>query len=125
MKAKRIEIGIKDLKTALDDFVRTGEAVERGEKVKRDTGVYFTSIEAFRKALTPPHFGHASSVSIAVSHLVHRIVPVIINPALPSNEFRSSLIFFCVGRHSGWRLKRMTKNCSMQYLKPFTFSLST
>ena len=53
MKVKRIKIGIKDLKTALYDFVRTGEAVERGEKVKRDTGVYFTSIEAFRKALTP------------------------------------------------------------------------
>ena len=53
MKVKRIRIGIKDLKTALDDFVGTGEAIERGEKVKRNTGVYFTSIEAFRKALTP------------------------------------------------------------------------
>ena len=41
------------MKTVLDDFVETGEAIERGEKVKRNTGVYFTSIEAFRKALTP------------------------------------------------------------------------
>ncbi len=53
MKVKRIKIGIKDLKTALNDFVKTGEAIERGEKVKKETGVYFTSIEAFRKALTP------------------------------------------------------------------------
>ncbi|MCL4476403.1 MAG: MarR family transcriptional regulator [Nitrospirae bacterium] len=53
MKVKRIKIGIKDLKTALDDFVKTGEAVERGERVKKETGTYFTSFEAFRKALTP------------------------------------------------------------------------
>lgn len=53
MKVKRIKIGVKDLKTALDEFVKTGEAIERGEKVRRETGVYFTSLEAFRKALTP------------------------------------------------------------------------
>ena len=53
MKVKKIKIGIKDLKTALDDFVMTGEAIERGEKVKKEKGVYFTSLEAFRKALTP------------------------------------------------------------------------
>ncbi len=53
MKVKKIKIGIKDLKTALDEFVKTGEAIGRGEKVKKDAGVYFTSLEAFRKALTP------------------------------------------------------------------------
>ncbi|MBI5213709.1 MAG: hypothetical protein HY957_10140 [Nitrospirae bacterium] len=53
MKVKRIKIGIKELKTALDEFVKTGKAVERGEKVKKETGLYFTSFEAFRKALTP------------------------------------------------------------------------
>ncbi len=52
MRVKKIRIGIKDLKTALDDFVRTGEAVERGEKVKKETGVYFTTFEAFRKVMT-------------------------------------------------------------------------
>ena len=50
---KRIKIGFKDLKTVLDDFVEAGETLERGEKVKKATGVYFTSFEAFRKALTP------------------------------------------------------------------------
>jgi hypothetical protein len=31
MRVKKIKIGIKDLKTILDDFVKTGEAIERGE----------------------------------------------------------------------------------------------
>ncbi len=53
MKVKRIKVGFKDLKTALDEFVKTAEALERGEKVKKETGVYFTSLEAFRKAVTP------------------------------------------------------------------------
>ncbi|MDA8215967.1 MAG: hypothetical protein M0Z64_11940 [Nitrospiraceae bacterium] len=53
MKIKKIKIGIKDVKTALDDFVKTGEAIERGERVKAEKGLYFTSFEVFRKALTP------------------------------------------------------------------------
>lgn len=55
MKIKKIQIGIKDLKSMLDDFVKTGEAIERGEKLKRVKGpeVYFTSFEALRKVLTP------------------------------------------------------------------------
>lgn len=53
MRVKKIKIGIKDLKTALDDFVKTGEAIERGGKVKKETGVYFTSFMAFRKIMTP------------------------------------------------------------------------
>jgi predicted transcriptional regulator len=53
MKVKKIKIGIKDLRAVLDDFVDAGEAIERREKVKRETGVYFTNFEAFRKALTP------------------------------------------------------------------------
>src|SRR4030065_1128957 len=52
MRVKTVRIGIKDMQTALDDFVRTAEAIERGEKVKKRTGVYFTSMEAFRKVLT-------------------------------------------------------------------------
>jgi predicted transcriptional regulator len=55
MRVKRIQIGIKDLKTMLGDFVKTGEAIDRGEKVKPVKGakVYFTSFEALRKVLTP------------------------------------------------------------------------
>jgi predicted transcriptional regulator len=53
MKVKRIKVGIKDLKSVLDDYVRTGEAIERGGTVAEEKGTYFTSFEAFRKALTP------------------------------------------------------------------------
>jgi len=53
MKLKKIKVGIKALNTVLDDFVRTGESIERGGKVKKETGIYFTSFEAFRRALTP------------------------------------------------------------------------
>ena len=53
MKTKRIKIGFKDIRIALDDFVGTGEALVRGEQVGEEAGVYFTNIEAFRKAITP------------------------------------------------------------------------
>lgn len=53
MRAKKVRIGIKGINEVLDDFVETGESIEQGEKVKTDKGVYFTSIEGFRKALTP------------------------------------------------------------------------
>lgn len=53
MKTKKVVIGIKSVRAALDDFARTGEAIERGESVKKEAGVYFTGLEAFRKALTP------------------------------------------------------------------------
>ena len=53
MKIKKVQIGIKGVKQALNDFVRAGAAIERGEKVKREVGIYFENIAAFRKALTP------------------------------------------------------------------------
>ncbi|HHT9126563.1 MAG TPA: HVO_A0114 family putative DNA-binding protein [Candidatus Brocadiia bacterium] len=52
MRVKRVKIGIKSLKELLQDFVETGKAIERGEKVKKEVGIYFESAEAFRKALT-------------------------------------------------------------------------
>lgn len=53
MKVKEISIGIKEVGSALDDFVAAGEALARGETVAEESGIYFTSMEAFRKALTP------------------------------------------------------------------------
>lgn len=56
MKALRVKVGIKDIQTALNEFVTTGERLRRGERVKKESGVYFTSLEAFRRALTPKRF---------------------------------------------------------------------
>jgi predicted transcriptional regulator len=53
MKVKSMHIGIRDLHTALDDFVAAGEALARGEAVQKEKKVSFVSVEAFRKALTP------------------------------------------------------------------------
>lgn len=53
MKVKRIKLGIKSVKDVLQDFVKTGEAIERGEEVKKEKAVYFESIKGFRKAITP------------------------------------------------------------------------
>ena len=53
MKIKKVQIGIKGIKNALDDFVRDGEAIAQGKKVKHEVGIYFENIAAFRKALTP------------------------------------------------------------------------
>ncbi len=53
MKIRKVRVGIKDLKTALNEFVEIGKAVEEGKPVKKEKGVYFTTVEAFRKAITP------------------------------------------------------------------------
>ncbi len=56
MKVKKIRIGIKDIEASLDGFVRTAEVLGRGGKAKKEEGVYFTSLGAFRKALTIKRF---------------------------------------------------------------------
>ena len=53
MKVKKVKIGIKSVEDALNEAKETMKKIERGEKAKKEVGVYFTSFEAFRKALTP------------------------------------------------------------------------
>ncbi len=53
MKVKKVRIGIKSAKEVLEDFANAADAIEKGERVKPEKGVYFESIEGFRKALTP------------------------------------------------------------------------
>ena len=52
MKVKKIKIGIKSVKSVLEDFAISAEAIEKGEKVKSEKAIYFESIAGFRKALT-------------------------------------------------------------------------
>ena len=52
MKVRRVKIGIKDVETLLNEFGDAAESIEAGKKVKHERGVYFTNIQAFRKALT-------------------------------------------------------------------------
>jgi predicted transcriptional regulator len=57
MKVKKVKIGIRSVESAMEGFVRTAEGIRRGEKVKKESGVYFTSLDAFRKVLTPRRLG--------------------------------------------------------------------
>lgn len=71
MKSRKIQIGIRSEEEALDDFVVAAEALSRGETVREEHGVYFTSLEAFRKALTPKR--------LALLHLIRTAHPASIN----------------------------------------------
>ncbi|MBI4767862.1 MAG: MarR family transcriptional regulator [Deltaproteobacteria bacterium] len=53
MKVKKVKIGIRSIEESLEDAKRTMRLIEEGKGVKKEIGVYFTSFEAFRKALTP------------------------------------------------------------------------
>jgi predicted transcriptional regulator len=53
MRAKKVKVGIKEVKEVLDDAKNVLKNLENNEKLKKEVGVYFSSFEAFRKALTP------------------------------------------------------------------------
>ncbi len=53
MRVKRVKIGIKSLEDVLEDTKEAMKKLEQGEKIKSEKGLYFESIEGFRKALTP------------------------------------------------------------------------
>ena len=53
MKIKQVKIGIRSVDDILENFAAAGDAIERGDAVKKQpAGVYFTNLDAFRKALT-------------------------------------------------------------------------
>ena len=53
MRVKKVKIGIRSVEDTLEDAKEVMKKLERGEKVRKETGIYFTSLEGFRKALTP------------------------------------------------------------------------
>ena len=53
MKARNIKIGVKDLRTVLDETRETMERIAAGQVVQQVRDVNFTSYEAMRKLLTP------------------------------------------------------------------------
>jgi len=56
MKANFRTIGIKSLDEVLADAANCMESIEQGDKVKKTSAYYFSSFEAFRKAMTPQRF---------------------------------------------------------------------
>lgn len=53
MKVKKVKIGIKSIEASLEEAKKTMRLIVQGDQIKKEVGVYFTSFEAFRKALTP------------------------------------------------------------------------
>src|SRR3972149_5661408 len=52
MRIKRVKIGIKSLEDVLGNAREVMKRLERGEKVKKESGIYFENLEAFRRVLT-------------------------------------------------------------------------
>ena len=52
MRIKKVKIGIKSFEDFLEGAKDVMKRLEKGEKVKRQSGVYFENLKAFRKALT-------------------------------------------------------------------------
>ncbi|MBI3378472.1 MAG: hypothetical protein HY035_08775 [Nitrospirae bacterium] len=55
MRVKKVNIGIKSVRGILKDTAETMKKLERGDRLKpvKEPEIYFTSFEAFRKAMTP------------------------------------------------------------------------
>ena len=54
MKVKRLKVGVRPLEEGLREFRDTLKALRAGQKVPKQTGVYFVSVEAMRQVLTEP-----------------------------------------------------------------------
>lgn len=52
MKVKNVKIGIRSLEDALKETGDVMEKLSKGEKVKRQSGIYFENLEAMRRVLT-------------------------------------------------------------------------
>jgi predicted transcriptional regulator len=52
MQVKKIDVGIKSLKESLKDFSAAWEKMASGERIKKEKGLYFDSIDAMRTILT-------------------------------------------------------------------------
>lgn len=53
MEIKKIKIGIKTEKEALNEFAQAYKQATKGEAIEKKKGVFFESIEAVRKFMTP------------------------------------------------------------------------
>ncbi len=73
MKIKKVRIGIKSVKDALEDAKEVMKKLERGERLKpvREPEIYFADFEVFRKALTPKR--------LELMHLIRTKKPSSIN----------------------------------------------
>jgi len=53
MKVKRLKVGVRSLEEGLQEFGETLKALKMGKTPFKQRGVYFVSVEAMRRVLTP------------------------------------------------------------------------
>lgn len=53
MKIKRLKVGVRPLEEGLQEFGETLKALQTGKARSKQRGVYFVSVEAMRRVLTP------------------------------------------------------------------------
>ncbi|MEO5361826.1 MAG: MarR family transcriptional regulator [Nitrospirota bacterium] len=71
MKIKMLRLGIKNIEDTLKDSIDVMKRLEGGQDVTPEKGIYFTSLKAFRKALTPKR--------LALLHTIKATKPTSIN----------------------------------------------
>ncbi len=53
MKIRRLKVGVRPLEEGLQEFGGTLKALQTGKILSKRKGVYFVSVEAMRRVLTP------------------------------------------------------------------------
>jgi predicted transcriptional regulator len=53
MKVRRLKVGVRPLEEGLQEFGGTLKALQAGKTLSKRGGVYFVSVEAMRRVLTP------------------------------------------------------------------------
>ncbi len=73
IRAKNITIGIRSLEQGLDNFAEAAESLLRGEPAKKQRGVYFENIDAFRRVLTEKRLTLLHTVKQSKPESVHEL----------------------------------------------------
>jgi len=79
MKIRRLKVGVRPLEEGLQEFGGTLKALQTGKTLSKRRGVYFVSVEAMRRVLTPSRLTllhlirtrHPRSIT-ALAKLIHR-----------------------------------------------------
>ena len=53
MKVKRLKVGVRPLEEGLQEFSERLKALQTGKTLPKQRGIYFVSVEAMRRVLTP------------------------------------------------------------------------
>jgi predicted transcriptional regulator len=76
MKVKKVRVDIRSVENVLDDAKSVMKAPAEGKTAQTETGVYSTSFEAFRKALTPRRLELLHAIKAARPRSLHELAEV-------------------------------------------------